>query len=143
MAAVPPDLLTLKSPPHLAPRAAAPHKQRRGKGGRDNSGRGGEMVGRRRCCAGGREERRTGRREGGALWPCWREGGARGRQGMEGRAPEGMEGSEGCGWCADGARSLERISIRRDRFAVCYRSGTRQTRLLCRVPLIRHTAKNI
>ena len=29
----------------------------------------------------------------------------------------------------------------RDGFDVCYRSGTRQTSLLCRVPIIRHTAK--
>ena len=136
----------LESPLHLAPRATAPHKQRRGKRRgeeRGNNGRGGERAGRSLCRAGGREERRIGRAGG-------REGRAAGgdggpRAGGEGGVAAGVWGG-GCVRRAVGVRRLERISTRTGWFAVCYRSGTRQKYFVvcfcfCRVFRGRHTAK--
>jgi len=105
----------LESPPHLGPRAAAPHKQRRGKRrgeGRGNSGRGGGRAGHRLGRAGGREER------------C-----AKGRRvrpaGMEGHALEGMDGREGrgrrVGWglCAARGRCEETGEDKYQDWLVC------------------------
>ena len=147
----------LESPPHLAPRAAAPHKQRRGKRRgeeRGNNGRGGERAGRSLCRAGGREERHIGRAGGREQRRFGRAGGRVGRAaGRDGGARAGGEGGVANGvWCggcvrrAVGVRRQERISTRTGWFAVCYRSGTRQKYFVvcfcfCRVFRGRHTAK--
>jgi hypothetical protein len=120
-------------------------------------GGGGHRLGR----AGGREEHRIGHARGRKGLATGRDGAARARgDGGEGEDAVGAWGGFVCG--VRGWRSLEWISIRSNSstlpcapnpahgkaflpcvfvFAVCYRFGSWQTRLLYSVPLIRNTAK--